>query len=285
MENDVFSNFRIRRVFMKNTAKMTVTIVFAILIALTLISCGPPRLRGTVRIDGEPMVGLTLTANVKSLRGSGIISYQWLRDGTTVLADTNAYTLQFADEGSVITVTVIRSDNSGSVTSAPVSPWAYSIGYTGPGGGIVFYVDPNGFIMTDTGETAHYLEAAPADIPGHFVWVSSGFIHADILGTGAAIGTGRQNTALILAVDAEAPAALACRNYSNNGLTDWFLPSIDELGQLQRNRALVGNLGRELFWSSSQNYSDDAWVQSSVVDYPGYLDKNFARNVRAVRAF
>jgi len=256
-------------------------------IGLTLIACGPPRLRGTVGIDGDPMVGKTINVNIADLGGSGIITYQWLRDGGTVIGTDNSYTLQSADRGTAITVTVIRSDNSGSVTSAPVTPWGYAIGDTGPGGGIVFYVDLNGFTMTDTGETAYYLEAAPENMPRTLAWASSRLTSTSIPGTGIAIGTGRQNTALILAIDANAPAALACRNYSNNGLTDWFLPSRDELNQLYRNRASVGNLGTSWFWSSSQGNNNH--LAALIQNFGGGNQlgsfKDYEYLVRAVRAF
>ncbi|MCL2411338.1 MAG: DUF1566 domain-containing protein, partial [Treponema sp.] len=183
--------------------------------------------------------------------------------GSIALADTNSYTLQPADRDASITVTVIRSDNSGSVTSAAVSNRGH-LGSTGPGGGIIFYHNPNGFTMTDTGETAHWLEAAPSNMETTLRWsTTTDWQNApNIAGTGTAIGTGRQNTALILAVDVTAPAALACRNYSNNGLNDWFLPSRDELNALFQNRALVGNLGTSWYWSSSQFDAHLAWDQS-----------------------
>jgi hypothetical protein len=271
---------------MKNKIRIYGIITIAV-IGLTLIACGPPRLRGKVSIEGTPHIGNTLTANIESLGGSGIITYQWLRDGSTAIADTNSYTLQLDDRDAVITVTVVRSDNSGSVTSAPVTPWGYAIGDTGPGGGIVFYVDLNGFTMTDTGETAYYLEAAPENMPRTLAWASSRFTSTSIPGTGIAIGTGRQNTALILAIDANAPAALACRNYSNNGLTDWFLPSRDELNQLYRNRASVGNLGTSWFWSSSQGNNNH--LAALIQNFGGGNQlgsfKDYEYLVRAVRAF
>jgi len=227
-----------------------------------------------------------LTANIASLGGSGIITYQWLRDGSTALADTNSYTLQPADRDATITVTVIRSDNSSSVTSAAVSNRGH-LGGTGPGGGIIFYHDPNGFTMTNTGETAFWLEAAPANMRTMLRWsTATNYRNApDVAGTSQAIGTGRRNTALILAVDATASAALACRNYSNNGVSDWFLPSRDELNQLGRNRAVVGNLGTSRFWSSSQDYIHAAWGQDFANGSQGDYTKNADFIVRAVRAF
>jgi len=79
-----------------------------------------PALTGTVSISGSEWVGETLTADTTNLGGSGTISYQWKRDGSTNIGtNSNSYTLQEADIGSTITVTVTRSGNSGSVTSEP----------------------------------------------------------------------------------------------------------------------------------------------------------------------
>ncbi|MCL2762991.1 MAG: hypothetical protein FWD36_07300 [Treponema sp.] len=166
----------------------------------------------------------------------------------------------------------------------------HEIGATGPGGGIIFYYDPTGFTMTDTGETCHYLEAAPVDMATMRAWASSGFTATNIPGTETAIGTGRRNTALILATDPGAPAARACRNYSHNGKSDWFLPSSDELNQLYLNRSAVGNmLGIGWFWWSSSQvspYYNSAWGQN--FGEGGYLyigAKLNDNNVRPVRAF
>jgi hypothetical protein len=269
---------------MKNKFKVLRIITFVVVIIAVFINCGPPRLKGTVSIEGIPHIGSTLTANIASLGGSGIITYQWLKDGSTAISDTNSYTLQPADRDAVITVTVIRSDNSGSITSAPVTNRGH-IGGTGPGGGIIFYHDPNGFTMSDTGETAHFLEAAPANVPSGLLWASSGFTERNIPGTEAAIGTGRRNTALILAIDGNAPAALACSNFSNNGKDDWFLPSADELNALFQSRAAVGNLGTDWFWSSSQLIFFSAWGQF-FSNGNRDVDRKYSNiNVRAVRAF
>jgi len=77
-----------------------------------------PALTGTVTITGTAQVGQILTANTTGLGGSGMISYQWRRDDSDVIGTSSSYTLQEADVGSTITVTVTRSVNSGSITSA-----------------------------------------------------------------------------------------------------------------------------------------------------------------------
>jgi len=80
----------------------------------------PPELTGTVSITGTAQVGQTLIADTSSLGGNGTIIYQWRRDTVNVIGtNSSSYTIQTADAGSTITVTVTRAGFSGSVTSAP----------------------------------------------------------------------------------------------------------------------------------------------------------------------
>jgi len=141
--------------------------------------------------------------------------------------------------------------------------------------------------MTDTGESAHYLEVAPENVEIRLRWSTATNRQnvPNVAGTSQVIGSGRQNTALILAVDVTAPAALACRNLSNNRLNDWFLPSRNELNQLYRNRVLVGNLETGFFWSSSQYNFGKAFAHyiEFNIQYEGYKDN--VKDVRPVRAF
>ena len=171
----------------------------------------------------------------------------------------------------------------------------YNLGDIGPGGGNIFYRTATGFTMTDDNTTAHYLEAAPADIATGLEWASSAFLppdfggtgnYVDITGTETAIGTGRKNTVLILATDANAPAAKACNDYSNGGKTDWFLPSKDELNQLYVNRTSVGSTKNDFYFSSSQYNSEYAWSLRFVSGNQSGFSKYGSNSVvRAVRAF
>jgi hypothetical protein len=75
-------------------------------------------------LAGKPVfVGETIAADTANLGGNGTISYQWNKGGTeastTPIPDANSgtYTVQIADAGSVITVTVTRAGCSGGVTS------------------------------------------------------------------------------------------------------------------------------------------------------------------------
>jgi hypothetical protein len=160
-------------------------------------------------------------------------------------------------------------------TSEPSEPTLYSIGDTGPAGGKVFYV-------TDGG--AQGLEAAPADSVSS-IW---GCFGEEIGGTSTGVGSGAANTDAIIGgctTETDSTAAEVARMYELNGLTDWFLPSKDELNLLYLQKDVVGGFTSGIYWSSSQASAVGAWVQS----FGGFGqiddDKGFINRVRAVRAF
>jgi len=81
-----------------------------------VLGCDEP---GPVTLTGNAQAGQILTADTSALGGSGTISYLWRRGGSSIAgANSDTYVVQAADVGSAITVTVNRSDISGSVTSA-----------------------------------------------------------------------------------------------------------------------------------------------------------------------
>jgi hypothetical protein len=156
----------------------------------------------------------------------------------------------------------------------------FTIGDLGPGGGIVFY---------DKGNYSggwRYLEAVIVNQGTSLAWASAENRSTLIAGTETSIGAGKRNTALILARDPTAPAALASNTFNSGGKTDWFLPSRAELNELHRQRSLFGiSSGR--FWSSSQdiNAMGNAWS----IDFGNHAHissiKNGQHTVIAVRAF
>ena len=88
----------------------------------TAVVADLPALTGTVSIEGTAQVGQILTADTTALGGDGEISFQWNRGNAPIAGATgSAYTLQAADVGYVITVTVTRAGNSASVTSLPTA--------------------------------------------------------------------------------------------------------------------------------------------------------------------
>ena len=176
----------------------------------------------------------------------------------------------------------------------------YALGDTGPGGGKIIYIAPTiaGFEVTSTTPsfetyTAYYLEAAPLNAAGGTgVQATMRWGSSFNIGTGTRIGSGRNNTALIIAREKAAHpsdtyiyAALACDNYSISGFNDWFLPSIDELYQLLIRREYF-SITSGTYWSSSQALNWDFALSQSfssgLQDASGKLNNN---NVRPIRAF
>ncbi|MFM7148096.1 MAG: hypothetical protein ACKOW5_17435, partial [Actinomycetales bacterium] len=137
-----------------------------------------------------------------------------------------------------------------------------------------------------------YLEAAPAGWSGQaqdpkVKWCATDQPgYKTVLQTSTAIGSGRANTAVIIGVCGNQSAAGAAAAYTGGGLSDWFLPSKDELAQLYNQRGVVGGLAHGYSWSSSQSesYWGDAWDQS-YEGIQGGNTKNTDLRVRAVRAF
>jgi hypothetical protein len=203
------------------------------------------------------------------------------------------------------------SSGSSSVTCATGAGAANTcvLGATGPGGGIVFYVNDS----NATG--SRYMEASTADLSS-ISWTTSaatcyasggttanqncqtnnlypGTAGAQTASTTAAvaIGMGAANTTAIIArmnagsVATNAYAAGLARAYTGGGKTDWFLPSKDELNQLYLQKTVVGGFAAAYYWSSSQDYANVAWLQGFVNGFQGNGNKLNALGVRPVRAF
>jgi DUF1680 family protein len=164
----------------------------------------------------------------------------------------------------------------------------YSVGDTGPAGGLIFYANPN-----YAADGWRYLEAAPVDQSLGAKWGCFRILTQGARGT--AIGTGRQNTADMVAACAErGTAADLCTSYSLNGVGGWFLPSRDELALIYKNLKATGigdfrdsgMVDNCQYWTSSQQTTDMA----NHIDFADngrlhYDDKDFPRRVRAIRAF
>jgi hypothetical protein len=101
---------------------------------ISSVAAGPvalPALSGTVTVSGTAAVGETLTANTGSLGGAGAISYQWQRGDSAngAFADIAgafdaSYTLDAADLGKYVRLTVGRSGHSGTISSVAAGPVA-----------------------------------------------------------------------------------------------------------------------------------------------------------------
>lgn len=176
----------------------------------------------------------------------------------------------------------------------------YNIGDVGPGGGKIFYYDEAGFncgsSFSATGSPrdgkCHYLEVAPngwsgaADDP-RMAWAINTFTYTSIPGANeTAIGGGFKNSAAIVNAiggSYESFAAGLARGYQNTSGKEWYLPSIDELVQLQLNQVAVG-LSSFSFWSSTE-YDASSAKDLGGYSSPGNGDKATTTPVRPIRAF
>jgi hypothetical protein len=149
----------------------------------------------------------------------------------------------------------------------------YTIGDTGPAGGIVFYLNDDG---------SSGMEVA-REYSGTSGWGCDGLKGA----TGTAIGTGQSNTdAIIRKCRTPFSAAKLARSYLwPNGQTDGFLPSRSELDAMYLNKDKVGGFGAR-HWSSSSSQENDehAWFMTRTGSQ-GIGSKQHRYIVRAVRAF
>ncbi|MDR1325686.1 MAG: DUF1566 domain-containing protein [Treponema sp.] len=167
-------------------------------------------------------------------------------------------------------------------TDTPVSAgFGYAIGDYGPGGGRIFYV------KEQYSEGWRYLECASYDV-GSTQWGLNG---ADVSGTGTQLGTGKQNSRLLLDRMYQAGernrAVQHCATYNEGGFTDWFLPSKNELDLIYRNLHTDGyvTLTDNYYWSSSQYNDGYVWCQLFQDGAQGYGSKNYTFCVRPIRSF
>jgi len=124
------------------------------------------------------------------------------------------------------------------------------------------------------------------------VWANWGCTGNDLTGSdGIVIGSGNQNTTEILAECATSGIpAKYCSDHSENGYSDWFLPSKDELNQMYLNLKLngLGDLEDIQYWSSSELDATDVWRHDfdSGLQYTSSKDLLAVQcNTRPVRSF
>jgi Protein of unknown function (DUF1566) len=163
-------------------------------------------------------------------------------------------------------------------------------------GGKVAYILRTGDPGYVEGET-HGLIVTPYDQSTSIKWDNSicdqnqGVCWGGDIMTGAigmAVGTGNANTiAIVSKLGAGNYAAKLCYDLGENGYSDWYLPSKDELNRLYINKAVIGGFSGFAYWSSTEYTGGCAWGQT--FSSPGYqifnLSKSAAYHVRAVRAF
>lgn len=184
------------------------------------------------------------------------------------------------------------------------------VGNTGPGGGIVFYVQSPTPVAP-----WKYMEVAPSSWGGRVadpgvVWCSDqrSFVKDFATGSNAtvntdtAIGSGFTNTKMMLGTCTYGAANVAT-SYHGGGYSDWYLPSKDELNQLCKyvrglpwtsNATVCAGgtgpitLGFSTFpyWSSSEDGTQQAWVHAfGLGQGSSFKSDGTFTHVRPVRAF
>lgn len=196
---------------------------------------------------------------------TGLVHIEGL--GTAVLAANIGGTGQYKGATSTVTLTVNTACAAGGLCS---------IGDTGPGGGKVFY---------DAGSNqqwGRYLEAAPGDLSSAMAWCND---TSSVIGaSGSAVGTGIANT-VAMDTACTSGAGQSAADYTNNGYSDWYLPSLNELTEMFDRRVAVGGFTTASYWSSSEENGEFA----KRLGFPdggisGHV-KSQGFRVRPIRAF
>ena len=211
----------------------------------------------------------------------------------TSVAGATAYTITATNATGSATATFTLT-----VTAATCAMGgACILGDIGPGGGLVFLI---------SGELRY--EMAPktwgANETTDIQWCNT----STSVTTSTAVGTGSANTTAMLALPCTSGAGVSARAYRGGGLTDWFLPSQDELNAMcnysrtwtgtpstlactgaQNGAFAAGTYGfaSDNYWSSSQHpiITSGVWYRflSDGSDLMGTKGNSF--RVRPVRAF
>jgi hypothetical protein len=193
--------------------------------------------------------------------------------------------IRFLNTNGTGNISLANRTNSGNIIllnrSIPPSS-TYTIGQAALGGKIAYILQSG-----DPGYDAnvqHGLVATTANVSTGAAWGCQG---TTITGAdGTAIGTGNQNTIDIMAGCATAGiAARLCGDLDQEGYSDWYLPSKDELNKLYLNRTAIGGFANLNYWSSTEVNLNVAWYQNFNNGNQGNFNKSSTFYVRAVRSF
>jgi len=163
------------------------------------------------------------------------------------------------------------------------------IGMTGPGGGLIFFVDYN-----DQYSGFNYLEAAPASCESTSKAWSSDTTHSLLAVNGwaaRAVGSGQANTTAMMAngstsyVADTSGAAFFADSSTCGTKTDWFLGSLGEMMLMHDNLQGLGSFSTAVYLSSSEYSATSAWAQYFWTGEQGNYGKTNSYSVRPVRSF
>ncbi len=208
----------------------------------------------------------------------------------------NAYRFPPSTRIAIITLSILTLASC--VNDVLESVDRYSIGDTGPGGGIVFYTEDWGI---------HGLEIMESDLSSAMAWstnMSNLWITFPVE-LPPDVGTGRTNTVTIVNIEAvavelgvpstELSAGDVCWDYAGGGMDDWYLPSLEELRLVWTNLVDdgtgvnngIGGFASEWYYSSSKpdwdikNISVVSFADGSTAEH----SSSSGHRVRAIRQF
>ena len=196
---------------------------------------------------------------------------------------------------------------------ADLSAREYKVGDIGPAGGYIFYdcdadnASGNADNLTSSTCGWRYLEVAPTDAGKY----SFGYLRPDgatntlTAACETSVGSGKANTKALVrsmgnstytsstaSTSKSVYAAISCDSYTvevgRKTYDDWFLPSKDELNLLYAFLAEYGLLDQFKdydYWTSSEQYSNESWLQNFRTGAQSTYNKSDDNYVRAIRAF
>jgi hypothetical protein len=146
-------------------------------------------------------------------------------------------------------------------------------------GGVIFYTDG-----------VHGLITTLSDIPSYTQrWNTPSLTYA---GTDIVVGSGQANTSAIVAYQGTGSmyAARLCDELTEDGYSDWYLPSKDELNLLYIafqtvTMEVAVSWNPSYYWSSSDEGDPFPWLQNFSDGTQGGDAKNAIHGVRAIRSF
>lgn len=250
-----------------------------------------------VSLDENPANGLVLgTINAV---GDGPLTFTITQSFPTGAVNLNASTGQLSVANSALfnhevhsymEVNISVSNSSGNTQTLTAQIYVLNVREIGDFafGGIIFSMNGAG--------TAG-LVCTISDLNGGNTTIWNNGTNISTGATGTAIGTGPSNTSKIVNSQGQGTyAAALCANLTLNNFSDWYLPSIDELGAMYANRAVInatavavgGTNFSTLIWSSSEQVGNvnNAYIYIFVNGQsPSLNAKANMAHVRAVRSW